>query len=319
MPYPTGRIPAAKVMYWRPIRESDLSECLEIQPACLGDQIVGRSAALRIWKELLHHPSFLANVIESEQPLGAYRIVACGLGVFVSKAFADQEIQKPQPGLNSRIIAGISSGEQILLSSAQIGTGNAGEGIDFVNMYGTWREGIMNPGQLAEAQSLLGTSFIEHFTGYRFNRVLKEATGQAQITLARATGTYRIVAEFPKSESALVVVTPESVRTAPYSVAARMYRYQPPVLRLRPAEQRLLAAALAGKTDAELSAELELSIEAIKKRWMSVFARIEEFKPEILSTAEIGDGRGPQKRHRVVAYIRTHPEELRPFLWGDKK
>jgi len=63
---------------------------------------------------------------------------------------------------------------------------------------------------------------------------------------------------------------------------------------------RLLAAALAGKTDAELSAELDLSIEAIKKRWMSVFARVEEFKPEILSTAEIGNGRGPQKRHRVV-------------------
>jgi hypothetical protein len=95
-----------------------------------------------------------------------------------------------------------------------------------------------------------------------------------------------------------------------------MYRYQPPVLHLRPAEQTLLAAALAGKTDAELSADLGLSIEAVKKRWMSIFDRVDEFKPGILSQSEAySDSRGPQKRHRVVAYIRNHPEELRPFSW----
>jgi len=314
-------------MYWRPIREADLSACLEIQPACIGDQIVGRSAALRVWTGLLDSPSFQANVIESERPLAGHRIVACGMGVFVSSAFADREIKNPRPGLNSRIIAGVASGESVVLNRAEIAQGNAGEGIDFVNMYGTWRDGIMNAEQLAEVHALLGTSFVEHFTGYRFNRVLKEAIGSSQIALARATGTYRVVKEFQKTESALVVVTRETAAAAPYSVAATMYRYQAPVLRLRPAEQKLLAVALSGKTDAELSAALDLSIEAIKKRWMSIFDRVDEFKPDILSqtdayssampstTGSWSDGRGPQKRHRVVAYVRTHPEELRPFSW----
>jgi hypothetical protein len=281
---------------------------------------VGRSTALRIWKGFLHEPSFLANVIESERPIAGRRIVACGMGVFVMKAFADREIKAPQPGLNSRIIAAVAAEESILLSRAQIAAGNSGEGIDFVNMYGMWREGIMNADQLAEVHALLGTSFVEHFAGYRFNRVFKEAVGQSSIALARATGTYRIVAEFKKSESALAVATRESVLTAPYSVAAALYRYQAPELHLRPAEQSLLAAALVGKTDAELSEDLGLSIEAIKKRWMSIFDRIDEFKPEILSrTGADSDGRGPQKRHRVVAYIRSHPEELRPFSWDTKK
>jgi hypothetical protein len=242
------------------------------------------------------------------------------MGVFVTRTFADREIRNPQPGINSRIIAGIASGESVVLSRAQIGAGNAGEGVDFVNMYGTWRDGIMKPDQLAEVQALLGTSFVEHFAGYRFNRVLKEAIGNSRISLARATGTYRIVAEFRESESALAVVTRESVLTAPYSVAATMYRYQTPVLRLRPAEQRLLIAALASKTDAELSTDLGLSIEAVKKRWMSIFDRVDEFKPGILNRAEAdSDARGPQKRHRVIAYIRTHPEELRPFSWDTKR
>jgi hypothetical protein len=304
-------------MYWRPIGETDLSKCLEIQPACIGDQVVGRSAALRVWKAFLDNPAFLANVIESERAIAGHQIVACGMGVLVSGDFADRELGNPRPGLNSRIIAAVASGEPIVLSRAEIAEGNAGAGIDFVNMYGTWREGIMTADQLAEVHALLGTSFVEHFAGYRFNRVLKEAIGQPQIALAEATGTYRLVAQFQKSESALFVVTRESALAAPYSVAAKMYRYQAPVLRLRPAEQKLLAAALAGQTDAELSADLGLSIEAIKKRWMSIFDRVDQFKPEILSQPDAeSESRGPQKRHRVVAYVRTHPEELRPFSWG---
>ena len=277
---------------------------------------MGRSTALRVWTAFLDNPAFQANVIESESAIAGHRIVACGMGVFVSGEFADREITNPRPGLNSRIIAGVASGEPVVLSRAEIAAGNAGEGIDFVNMYGTWRDGIMNADQLAEVHALLVTSFIEHFAGYRFNRVLKEAIGHSTIALARATGTYRLIAQFQESESALFVVTRENALAAPYSVAAKMYRYQAPVLRLRPAEQRLLAAALSGKTDAELSADLGLSIEAIKKRWMSIFDRVDEFKPEILSKTDPNtDSRGPQKRHRVVAYVRTHPEELRPFSW----
>src|SRR5437868_14651188 len=107
-------------MYWRPISEVDLLKCLEIQPACLGDQIVGRSTALRVWKAFLHEPSFKANVIESERPLAGHKIIACGMGVFVTKAFADREIRNPRAGLNSRIIAGVVLGESIVLSRAQI-------------------------------------------------------------------------------------------------------------------------------------------------------------------------------------------------------
>src|SRR5689334_5891985 len=307
-------------MYWRPIRKADLSDCLEIQPACLGDQIVGRKAAIRVWKGFLHSPAFQATVIESEIPVAGHKIVACGMGVFVSAAFADREIGDPRPGLNSRIISSVASGEPVVLSRAEIGEGNAGEGLDFVNMYGTWRDGIMSHDQLAEVHALLGTSFVEHFAGYRFNRVLKEAIGDSRIALARATGTYRLVAEFPESESALAVVTRDSALAAPYSAAASIYRYQAPVLRLRPAEQELLAAALSGQTDAELSADLGLSIEATKKRWLSIFDRVDQFKREILTQTEAdSDVRGPQKRHRVVAYIRAHPEELRPFCWDEKK
>ena len=301
-------------MHWRPFDKADLPHCLDTQPACLGDGVVGRQAARRVWNDLPDHPSFHATVIEAERPIRGYTIVGCGLGVFVSSAFVDGEITKPRPGLNSRLIAGIVSGEPILLSREAIGAGNAGQGLDFVNLYGTWRDGILSPEQLAEVQALLSIGFVEQLAGYRFNRVLKEAIGEARVALARATGTYRLVAEFPESESALAVLSRESALAAPYSAAAAIYRYRTPVLCLRPAEQALLTAALSGRTDAELSVCLGLSLEATKKRWLSVFERVAQYKPDILSESRPeSDARGPQKRHRVVAYVRTHPEELRPY------
>ena len=303
-------------MYWRPLREPDLLACLDLQPACLGDQLVGRETALRIWKSLFADPSFHGTVIESDDTLPKQKLVGCGIGVFVARAFADKEIANPQPGLNSRIFASIASGRPVTLTRNEIAQGNAGPGLDFVNLYGTWRDGVLARDQLPEVHALLGTSFVEYFAGYHFNRVLKEAIGEPRIALARATGTYQIVAEFPATQSALVVATRESVQAAPYSVAAAMYRYQPPVLHLRLAEQSLLAAALTGRTDAELSTDLNLSLEATKKRWLSVFLKVERYKPEILNPSDPdAEGRGPQKRHRVLAYIRLHPEELRPFAW----
>ena len=307
-------------MYWRPIREADLLKCLEVQPECIGDQMVGRATALRVWKSFLNDPAFLGIVIESEVPVAGQKLVACGMGVFVSTAFADREVTDPKPGLNSRIISAVANEEPAVLDRSQIATGNAGEGLDFVTLYGSWRDGVLNATQLAEVHALLGTSFVEHYVGYRFNRVLKEAIGPSTIALARATGTYRLIAEFPETQSALAVLSPESAAAAPYSVAATLYRYQPPTLRLRPAEQDFLMVALSGKTDAELSQEIGVSLEAIKKRWLSIFARIEQFRPEILGETNLNvDVRGPQKRHRVLAYIRTHPEELRPFSWDAKR
>ena len=40
--------------------------------------------------------------------------------------------------------------------------------------------------------------------------------------------------------------------------------------------------------------------------------------PDLVRDIESREGRGAQKRHRVLDYMRTHPEELRPFDWAKK-
>jgi hypothetical protein len=303
-------------MTCREVSHADLTTCLNIQPECIGDHLVGREVALRIWRELLCSPSFLGMVIETDRSIAGHRIIACGLGVFVSARFADEEIANPRPGLNSRIIASIAYGRKVVLDYKELGVGNAGEGLDFVNMYGTWRQELLSRQETLELYALFGSSFADSHAGYRLNRILKEAMGAWQLTFARATRIWHVVADFPEAESALLkVVSRETALEVPYSTMAAIYSHREPIFGFREGQQQLLIAALKGATDSELAIKLGMSLPAIKKRWLSIFLRFESTPELIKGLVEnpTNSGRGPQKRHRVLSYVREHPEELRPY------
>jgi hypothetical protein len=74
----------------------------------------------------------------------------------------------------------------------------------------------------------------------------------------------------------------------------------------------LLELALEGADDVFIAKSLFLTLPAIKRRWSSIFAHVSAVRPD-LSPMD-GDGtRGIQKRQRILTYVRSHPEELRPF------
>jgi DNA-binding NarL/FixJ family response regulator len=98
------------------------------------------------------------------------------------------------------------------------------------------------------------------------------------------------------------------------SLANPLFYHRDPLLQLRDADQELLLAALEGLTDEELCAKLNLSVTAIKKRWISIFERTIYTRPDLFPAVDCqndGQKRGRQKRHHVLAYVRAHPEELR--------
>jgi DNA-binding NarL/FixJ family response regulator len=96
--------------------------------------------------------------------------------------------------------------------------------------------------------------------------------------------------------------------------ASTLFLYTPPRIYFRPAEQRLLRSALKGSTDQELSNELGLSLSFVKKTWHSIYERAGETVPELHLDRTDGSvsQRGKEKKQRVLAYVRNHPEELRP-------
>ena len=68
---------------------------------------------------------------------------------------------------------------------------------------------------------------------------------------------------------------------------------------------------LAGRT--KNWARRGVSVSAVKKTWRLVYARVAQRAPEVGLDVGDGESRGREEKQRLLAYLREHPEELRPF------
>jgi DNA-binding CsgD family transcriptional regulator len=100
-----------------------------------------------------------------------------------------------------------------------------------------------------------------------------------------------------------------------------LFVYHRPRCGFTTAEQDLIREALEGYTDQELSTRLNLSVSAVKKRWMRVTEKAENAFPHLFdgraNTRLSPSVRGAQKRHIVLRSIRSRPEELTPYQWTE--
>ena len=289
-----------------------------IRSAHRGEGLVGPDAALEIWKSLLTAPSFVTAVFESDAPIHGHKLVAFGASIMVSPAFMDDAIAHPRPGINSRLFAAIQSGQPVVLTRDQIAAANAGNGLDILTLQAAWKEEILDTLENASLQTALASAFVALHAGYRVRRLAWESSCPAELRFSQLSGAAKTIAEFPGGR-ALHFVNHPSASAEVASLPSVVFQYREPVLRLREADQQLLAAALNGATDEELGAELGLTVFAVKARWRSAFSRIAGIRPGLVEDVNGLGGRGGQKRHRVVAYLREHPEELRPYAWKRRR
>jgi hypothetical protein len=297
---------------WRLTTEDDLSECLQVQPGHFGDELTGPAIAHRVWKQLLGHPAFFSVVFECDPPVQGRRIIGFGAAVFVTQRFIDAELADPRPGLNSRLIASVHEGRPVLLTAAEIAEAPKRAGLDVLTLYGSWLGAILGPRENAQVQTLLPASLAKMLAGYRVHRMVGQAIGD-EIAFMRKSGVVHEAGTFPEHNLVINVITSQIALAQPTSVIRECFNHRAPRLQLTRAEQLLLSAAVEGQTDADLATSLHLTVPAVKARWRSILARFARLKPEIAPEFD-GEGiRGPQKRHRVLAYLREHPEELRPF------
>lgn len=69
----------------------------------------------------------------------------------------------------------------------------------------------------------------------------------------------------------------------------------------------------------ELSEQLGISASSVRRCWLSIYDRVATHAPEVLGQRlpahhENGSAvRGKGKKNRLLAYLREHPEELRPL------
>jgi hypothetical protein len=312
---------------WRPTAVEDLETALAIDPYSLGDEMVGRPAALSAYRKLVRSRRFLSAVVERDLRNGRRQIVGWGGAIFVSDALFRREISDPTPGLNARIVASIAEGSSAVLSHEEIRRANTHGGLNLVVTHAAWVRNAFNADEMSTFERVMSEAFFQLVRGYRLLRLFREAGSREAIEHVKSQRVFATMLTFdafhaanPENrwnrDRALFVAEREHCLALPASVASMLFSYSEPTLRLHDADQELLIAASCGSTDVELARVLKLKLPTLKKRWASLFARVRDIRPDLVPYPDGATTRtrGPQKRHRLLAYLKDHPEELRPRL-----
>jgi hypothetical protein len=308
---------------WRKTTASDLAECLTLHPAKNGAETVGNCRATQAWRTLFEMKHASRSALVELHCKGRVEIVGFGFASFVKKSFAEHEVLNPTPGLNSRIIESIDSGNSVIATYEEVQDANTQGDLQQVVLDTSWKNGLLSPVQVDEVRVMLGRAYQELFGGYNLSRVLWESVDDLDLWQIRGSRGFRVVDQFDayrranpdtkwNPNRALSEATVKTMREDPHSVASDLFHLHEPQFAFTPGEQQLLETALEGFDDAAAAKSLFVSVAGIKRRWANIFGRVSAIRPDLCPSD--GDGtRGIQKRQRVLTYIRNHPEELRPF------
>jgi len=309
---------------WRKTKVNDLAKCLQLHPNKNGAEIVGKARAAKAWQQLLEMSHATRSAVVEMHDKDRAEIVGFGFASFVKRSFAEDEVRNPRPGLNSRIIESIVRGKSVIATYAEVRDANTRGDLQQAVLENSWKDGSLTAAQVEEVRVLLGLAYGELFAGYHFSRLFTEMVDALDLWNASGHQYLQVTSRFEEfrranpetkwnSDRALLQVTADTMRDHPHSVAAGLFqRHLAPQFGFRQREQDLLELALESADDHSIANSLFLTLPAIKRRWATIFECVSSLRPDICPFD--GDGtRGVQKRQRILAYIRNHPEELRPF------
>jgi hypothetical protein len=321
---------------YRPATLRDLKEC----QFCLRDSFAfdeqTRPLLISLWRDLMQSGQGSAAVIEDVSAVPGSRIQW-----FCFKVFADEEQgnyfkQDAPPFLARNLLERKQQGLPLpLMTAEQLRRANSpeGAGVTMVVLNSGFPPPILQDPQKLALISDKVIDFNCYFVaGYNLREVLLELYDDFSFAWGRGAGYHprsdyaafsediRTHKPTPKDGPApqLWGVNREEGHRGIGTVAGIVFKYAPPQFYFRPAEQELLLWALASATDMELSEELCLSPNTIKRRWKAIYDRVEAAVPSLFENVHragesITGERGGERRRHLLSYLKHHPEELRPL------
>ena len=317
---------------WRPMKPKDVAGCAALIAShpVIGPRYGPALKDLsRAWLRLLGSEAMTTAVFE-EVENGRVNLAGVGVGVFVHDEFVREVKARPQFWIGPELVKRILQGNSPVLSDHEVRQANSAKGLNEL----VW-ETLLGPNFAGrtELYHLMGGTYIEIHRGFRLKEMITSQAESAQrlqwaidaggLYWDAAAGRYVKSLKKGTEEFAdkphIVGITRELEYGRPGSWVGSLFDYRPPRFYFSSGEQRLLIRSIAERTEtnAVLARQLGVSLNSIKKMWLSIYDRVAEHAPE-LTAADVPSGaeskRGKEKRRRLLAYLQQHPEELRPVL-----
>ena len=248
------------------------------------------------------------------------------MSAFVSPEFMAEARRGETPGLAALVARRLKNGGSPVLTPEAVRRENSGPGLNLVVLH--YAEAPASPERLRGVRDKQVETFFYVHSGYRYVGMLVEHRSEHLRQFAIESGFhirseygayYRSHARPPGECPTLLGITREETLPHPGLHVSRLFVYTPPRFYFKPREQALLWHALLDKTDEETAAALDVTVAAVKKRWVGIYDRVADIAPALFpDVPESGpahrgqDKRGQEKRRHLMRYLRLHPEELRP-------
>lgn len=282
-----------------------------------------------IWCELLRGEALVAAVVEDLEREPGERLLALGVSVFLTEDFFHYARIPPLFWIGPELVRRIGNNDSPILDLAAIRRANSRGGLNSF----TWEVDIRPTDE--QEFFAVGTEMVHAYLEFHSGFNIKHAIGQQPFgrvfrglvqgggwLIQGPGGKYAPVQDPGAVERAgvpfILGLTRELARQCPGSWLSMVFHYVQPALYFTRGEQRLARAAMAGRTDEEVAEALAVSLSAVKKRWQSIYSKAYLRLPSLLKDDSCQlmscGARGAEKRRRLLSYLRSHPEELRPML-----
>jgi len=282
------------------------------------------------WLRLLKTEARITAVVRAGEGSHA-PIVGVGVSSIVRDDFLCELKKPPHFWIGPELARRIVKGESPLLTSKQLQEANARGGLNAVCWEACTRAGYEAD---VELHRYIMMAFIQDHRGYFWKEVISSPAGPDHLKWLLNMGGF-LWDPLAGGYTCTLRNDPDEIAARPCVIGITrdleinrrqsdwgggrigvIFDYRPPILCFSRSEQHLLFGALSGATDEQLAEMHGTSLSTVKKTWVSVYLRVEDCCPDLISDSLPADlpanGRGTEKRRRLLAYLREHPEELRP-------
>jgi hypothetical protein len=270
------------------------------------------------------HPphSFVLNVLERKSGFGivvqrqerrgdAGPLFGFGVSAFIRPDCVERAREEAEAGEARRFIRELS--DRDLLSESEIAQDNSGPGLSIL-VYGSRGDSLLDPAGQAECAALYTKGFLETHYGYNIQRLRFIVVSYGHLEYLKQAGAAVHGMERDPNRPWLANLDADVGKNANGTIFPVLFHTRQPLLRLSSPQREIALLALEGLTDAEAAIALSVTVDAVKKRWGSVFDTVSDRCPDLLPWPKDDGRRGPEKRSRFLDYLRAHVEELRPWI-----
>lgn len=264
---------------------------------------------------------------DHDQPSGK-RIIWYSFKAFVHDWFVQEMTSTMQPTLTESLITYWQAGSPPFLTLSELADANSNSGTHMVVVnYGAPERYTSSEG----CSRWIGSKSAEWMpyscTGYNLKSLFIELYGNHDHEWAACMGFHQY-RDYSETMSEEIMTRIDGAKPRLYGIyrerAAVQYHPLHPILfennrpqfRFSHTEQDFLLHAMAGWTDKELAEMLHCAVVTINKRWASIYSKTSGLASDAIcppATGTDNQTRGAEKKRYILAYLRQHMEELRPY------